>query len=173
MTATLKHSWGMTIEKDGTIQDFGTKYQAVKAVSIPGTLAHIRQVVLPKQPATGFNVPTRLWSWLDQSEYKHLVIQAEGVVDLAWYADLPTSSSDPTPAGTHLTPGYERLNCFAERCFTNLEQFVLPTNSVSYTGADGLGILYAAGRVLGRIYGVYATNPDTTKDVKVTAIAVY
>jgi hypothetical protein len=147
----------MVVEKDGLIVvDVGSTFSPLKEVAASGTrIVEERTFSLAANDGT-LSVDELLWDYAqepsDGRQWLGFLIETDGAIEIAWKGDKPTSSSDDTPLGTHITWAKKRLSCWGS------ELFQTQTMSVTDTATEYVGSDFHADLVEGLIYTIRARN---------------
>lgn len=168
MTAQLQNTWRFTITEDGQSNTYSPQL-TIPPVSITGGPFQARRITIPMLvDGDPFPDPTLVWSYEDTETPKLIVAQLRGgvgFVNLALFSDVPTSSTDVTPAGTspkwfpYPLAGHSefKLNTVLTKTIASASSFV---------GQDGDGFpnILSSSAVDARFYKIYARNLSYTAD---------
>jgi len=99
----------------------------------------------------------RDWSYLS------VRIVGTGALHLGWFADLPISEANLSPAGTGERFLPDAMSCLTTLAKDNNRLYLNTTNNdLVGVAVDGLPTLWSdAGTALGKYYALYAKNPAT------------
>ena len=157
MTATLDTYWAQVVTSGGEITHRGRSVESPLSVTLSVGNVEAREFTIPADTIV------TLWQWISNvsEDFAALVLEnlGTGLMQAQWKGDKPTSSTNGTPLGTHITWNTMAV-CPHLPLFIGADTIIVNPSAADHAGDPGP--IKHANAVDGKVYQIDVKNTDTT-----------